>query len=105
MQISFYHETSPVKTPFPRPHAPPERSNPPDSIARLKTWSMRLHFHHGPPATDLISKPHAPDHKPHPNDPGDRNSSLTRGIWQKGWALVYLQKCRDDFALESGELA
>jgi hypothetical protein len=66
---------------------------------------MRLHFHRRPLATDLVSKPHAPDHKPHPNDPGDRNSSLTGGVSQESWALVYLQKCRGDFVLQFGELA
>jgi hypothetical protein len=73
------------ENPLSRPHAPPEKSNhnPPN-----RRWSMRLHFHQWPPATDLISKPHAPDHKPHPNDPGDRrNKSSTLEYRRKDMAL------------------
>jgi hypothetical protein len=79
MQIPFYHETSPVKTPFPRPHAPPKKS----AFHAASKVEHAVSFPPRPPATDLISKPHAPDHKPHPNDPGDRENIFSNLDYRK----------------------
>jgi hypothetical protein len=109
MQLSLYHETSPVKTPF---HvcmlAPPRPESDRVHIYSLKpgpSGACGLVPNRGLPAANLIPKPHAPCHNPIQTIPATEIHHFETPVCQKATVLGYLQKCRGTFARASRHLA
>lgn len=101
MQISFYHETSPVKTPFSRLHARAPRSDP-DRGQRLAAQKHEELEHAASfqiaasPTANLSSKPHAPATTPSKQSRRPK-FIISRRVSQKTMGVGYLQKCRCSF--------